>query len=89
MPLQPGDKLGPYEILGLIGAGGMGEMYMARDPRLDRIVARSRLQKVGLSPVLVTNQYSRIVGCGTGYFLDAPSSMRISFSIEVACDSWA
>ena len=39
MPLTSGTKLGPYEILDLIGAGGMGEVYRARDSRLDRIVA--------------------------------------------------
>jgi serine/threonine protein kinase len=39
MPLSPGDKLGPYEIVAPIGAGGMGEVYRARDPRLDRDVA--------------------------------------------------
>jgi serine/threonine protein kinase len=39
MPLSVGDKLGPYEILGPIGAGGMGEVWKARDARLDRIVA--------------------------------------------------
>src|ERR1022692_4898469 len=39
MPLCGGDKLGPYEILAPIGAGGMGEVYRARDPRLNRDVA--------------------------------------------------
>jgi serine/threonine-protein kinase len=39
MSLAPGSRLGPYEILALIGAGGMGEVYRARDTRLDRIVA--------------------------------------------------
>ena len=39
MPLSPGDKLGPYEILAFLGAGGMGEVYRARDTRLNRDVA--------------------------------------------------
>ncbi|MCI0604208.1 protein kinase [bacterium] len=39
MPLAAGTKLGPYEITAPIGAGGMGEVYRAKDMRLDRIVA--------------------------------------------------
>src|SRR6202047_3900040 len=39
MPLAAGTKLGPYEIVTPLGAGGMGEVYRARDTRLDRTIA--------------------------------------------------
>ena len=52
MPLSVGDKLGPYEILAPIGAGGMGEVYRARDPRLKREVAVKILpQEFATDPV--------------------------------------
>ena len=44
MPLSTGDKLGPYQILAPIGAGGMGEVFKARDTRLDRVVAIKRIK---------------------------------------------
>jgi serine/threonine protein kinase len=55
MPLSPGDKLGPYEILTSIGAGGMGEVYRARDPRMGREVA------IKLSDGRFSDRFSREV----------------------------
>ena len=46
MPLTPGTRLGPYEITGLLGAGGMGEVYKARDTRLRREVAIKVISQV-------------------------------------------
>ena len=44
MAPSPGDRLGPYEILAPLGAGGMGEVFKARDTRLDRTVAIKTMQ---------------------------------------------
>src|SRR5512139_2605854 len=51
MSLVAGTRLGPYEVLDLLGVGGMGEVYRARDPRLGRDVAIKVLPaEVGADP---------------------------------------
>ena len=52
MPLRPGTRLGPYEILDLAGEGGMGEVYRARDVRLGRIIADQNRRQPGRLTVL-------------------------------------
>jgi eukaryotic-like serine/threonine-protein kinase len=58
MVLSAGTRLGPYEIISAIGAGGMGEVYRARDTRLDRTVA---LKFLSYSPVEDAEAKQRLV----------------------------
>src|SRR6516225_727030 len=53
MTIATGTRLGPYEILAALGAGGMGEVYRARDTRLDRTVA------VKILPQQLSSNYER------------------------------
>jgi serine/threonine protein kinase/Tol biopolymer transport system component len=54
MPLSAGSRVGPYEIVGALGAGGMGEVYRARDTKLDRDVA------IKILPELFANDPERL-----------------------------
>jgi len=62
MPLAAGDKLGPYEILALIGAGGMGEVYKALDPRLNRGAKRRADYSSGHTASDSQSDASRLLG---------------------------
>ena len=60
MSLTPGNKLGGYEILAAIGAGGMGEVYRARDIKLGREVATKKIGSAAVDRCMVLAQRSQI-----------------------------
>ena len=70
MVLTSGIKLGPYEILSPLGAGGMGEVYRARDTRLDRSIAIKVLPAHLSRSVQAEERFHRTVG------EDAPAPIR-------------
>ena len=71
MPLTPGTKLGNYEVVESVGAGGMGEVYRARDTKLDRKVALKILP-----PELAESEEHRAVS----HERQKPSLRSINFS---------
>src|SRR5262245_31615977 len=73
--LAAGTRLGPYEIDNLIGAGGMGQVYRARDPRLGRNVAVKTLSGAGATdPDLVRRFETEAKAAGT---LDHPNLLVV------------
>jgi serine/threonine protein kinase len=79
MALVAGDKLGPYEILAPIGAGGMGEVYRAKDTKLKRDVALKVLPKPSPS---TWNVWPYMVGFhlvdGAGHWVQQEQPERVS-----------
>src|SRR3954467_9445675 len=59
MTVSPGIRLGPYEIMSAIGAGGMGEVYRARDTRLERTVAIKILPSAVASDPALRERFDR------------------------------
>lgn len=75
MPLSAGDKLGPYEILSKIGAGGMGEVYRARDPRLGRDIA------IQVSAERFSERFDRDVrDCASAHYFGGAGTRAWAFS---------
>jgi serine/threonine protein kinase len=87
MALNPGTKLGPYEILSPLGAGGMGEVYRARDTRLDRDVAiKVLLTNLASDPSLRQRLEREVIDLGSDLEYDAKvvGSAEFSRAVKVA-----
>ena len=72
MSLQSGTRLGVYEVVAAIGAGGMGEVYRARDTKLNRDVALKILSELFATDVERLARFTRV----------DPTSMNYEFTVE-------
>ena len=79
MPLDPGTTLGPYSVTAKIGEGGMGEVYRARDTKLDRDVALKVL------PQAFTSDPGRLARRLVGTGASASSIRAETWRHDVAC----
>ncbi|HMC32600.1 MAG TPA: serine/threonine-protein kinase, partial [Candidatus Angelobacter sp.] len=59
MPISSGTRLGPYEVVSAVGAGGMGEVYRARDTRLERTVALKVLSSQVIATTALKERFAR------------------------------
>jgi len=79
MPHSPGQKLGAYEVVSPLGAGGMGEVYRARDSKLKRDVA---IKGTRLTPTTNIDQYAPSAD-GTRFLLRRPRGDEFVDRLEV------
>ena len=80
MTLSPGTNLGPYEILASIGAGGMGEVYRARDAKLKRDVA------IKVLPAALARDPDRLEA-GNSTYVPSPDGQRFLVVVPAGGDA--